>query len=83
MKTIFYKATKDEKDANYWFENVPTKEWFTLEGVLYEPNGNVRKRTIIPNGDRNYIHIIVVHQTQDTFSDDGIIRRIALNVSKS
>jgi hypothetical protein len=79
MKTIFYKTTKDE-NADYWFENVPAKEWFTLENTLYEPNGNIKKRTIIPNGDRKIIHDIVVHQTQDTFSDDGIIRRIALNV---
>lgn len=81
MKTIFYKISENE-NGNFWFNNKPYNEWFTLENVLYEPNGNIRKRTIIPKNNTNYIHSITVIETLDTFSDNGIIRRIALHISE-
>lgn len=80
MKTIFYKEqTNKTTEPDYWFDGSPYTVWFVLDNVLYEPNGNIRKRTI---GDDNFIHDIIVSTTQDTFSDDGIIRRIALYISK-
>lgn len=79
MKTIFYKICEQE-NANYWFEDTPCKEWFTLENTLYEPNGNIHKRTIVSEGDRNFIRTIVPFVTQDSFSDEGIVRRIGLNI---
>ncbi len=81
MKTIFYKGHTDKTtEPDYWLNNSPYIEWFVLENVLYEPNGSIRKRTI--NKEDNTVLDIVVQFTQDTFSDDGIVRRIALYISK-
>ena len=82
MKTIFYKQSKN-KDGDYWFDNKPYVEWFTLEKTLYEPNGSIVKRTIIEKEDKRYVHSVANTQIQETFSDDGIVRRIALYVSNS
>jgi len=73
MKTIFYKKTEKE-NATFWFSGMPTKEWFILEGELYELNTNIPKRIIV----NKYIESISVYEAHDTFSDEGIIRRIAL-----
>lgn len=78
MKTIFYKLITNEKDADYWFDNIPAKEWFCLENFIYEPNGNIEKMVILPEGDKNYIHSLSVNKMQDTFSDEGIVRRLGL-----
>jgi len=79
MKTIFYKKSENES-GDYWFDKTPYVEWFTLEKTLYEPNGSVVKRTIIAEGDKKYIHSVVTSQVQDTFSNEGITRRIALYI---
>jgi hypothetical protein len=78
MKTIFYKLITDKENADYWFDDTPAKEWFILENFLYEPNGNVAKRVILPEGENKYIHSLSVNKSQDTFSDDGIVRRLGL-----
>lgn len=75
-KTIFYKKSETDK-GDYWFEQTPYNVWFELDDTLYEPNGNIRKRVIMPNG---CIGTIIPMITQDTFSDEGIIRRIAMNI---
>ena len=78
MKTIFYKLIKNKDDANYWFDDIPAKEWFTLENFLYEPNGNIKKNIIIPKDGKNFIYSISVNKIEDTFTDKGLIRRIGL-----
>ena len=78
MKTIFYKLITDKENADYWFDDVLAKEWFTLDNFLYEPNGNIVKKVILPEGENKYSHSLTINKMQDTFSDDGIIRRIGL-----
>jgi hypothetical protein len=84
MKTIFYKISNDES-GDFWFGDMfnqkPYREWFKIDNVLYEPNGNIRKRTIIEEKQKRIIHNITIVETQDTFSDEGIIRRIAIYIS--
>jgi hypothetical protein len=84
MKTIFYKISNDES-GDFWFGDMFNKklyrEWFKIDNVLYEPNGNIRKRTIIEEKQKRIIHNITIVETQDTFSDEGIIRRIAIYIS--
>ena len=82
MKTIFYKLIANKDDADYWFGDIPAKEWFTLENYLYEPNGNIVKRIILPEGENKYSHSLSVNKMQDTFSDEGIIRRLGLYCCK-
>lgn len=77
MKTIFYKRSTDE-NGDYWFNNQPYILWFSLENTLYEPS-NVQ-RTTVEKGT-NYIKNVTVVEVQDRFSDDGIVRRIALYIS--
>jgi hypothetical protein len=77
MKTIFYKKSDDDK-GDYWFNDSPYKEWFVLENVLYEPNGSIRKYTVDEN---NIVKDIAIAETEDKFSSDGIVRRIALYVA--
>lgn len=77
-KTIFYRKSNDE-NGDYWFDSKPYKEWFTLEDTLYEPNGNIVKRMV---GEDKYLKSVTPNYVQDTFSDEGIIRRIALHISK-
>ena len=83
MKTIFYKLSNDEK-GDYWFGNAssqkPYKEWFSLD-VLYYPHGDVVKRTIQKESKSKIVRSVTISEIQDTFSDDGIIRRIALHIS--
>ena len=78
MKTIFYKLINDEKNADYWFDDVPAKEWFTLENFLYEPNGKIFKRVMLSEGEKNFSYPFSVNKTQDTFSDEGIVRRLGI-----
>lgn len=78
MKTIFYKKSTDA-NGDYWFDNNPYTEWFTLENTLYEPS-NVVQRLTVEKGT-NYIKNITIVEIQDRFSDDGIVRRIALYIS--
>lgn len=80
IKTIFCKPC-DEKEANCWLNDKPHKEWFELN-ILYEPNGNIRKRTTITAEDnKNYWHTVIPSIVEDTFYDFGIIRRIGLIIS--
>ena len=46
MKTIFY-ISCTERDAQYWYSQNPYKEWFTLDNILYQPDGNIHKETTI------------------------------------
>ena len=78
MKTIFYKLIANKDDADYWFDDIPAKEWFTLENFLYEPNGNIVKKVILIEEDNKHIHSLTVNKSQDTFSDEGIVRRLGL-----
>lgn len=81
MKTIFYKKSEDE-NGDYWFGSIPYKEWFTLENTLYDPNGSIVKKTIVPKDNTKYVERVVLNTIEDMFSDDGIVRRIALYISK-
>lgn len=78
MKTIFYKLITDKDNADYWFDDIPAKEWFTLKNFLYEPNGNIVKKVILPEGEKQLSYSVSVNKTQDTFSDEGIVRRLGL-----
>ena len=82
MKTIFYTQSENE-DGDYWFNDRPYIEWFTLENTLYEPNGSIVKKAIIEKEGKKYSHGVVTSKVQDTFSDTGIVRRIALYVNRS
>ena len=79
MKTIFYKTVDGEDEADYWLNNKPYKEWFSLYGVLYEPNGNIIKTTV---NDKNHTKNIVISITEDRFTNEGIIRRIGLFMTR-
>lgn len=78
MKTIFYRqSTKDNPDdGDYFFFDQPYDEWFTLEGILYNTDSGV-SRYSIEEGTRR-VKDITVLKTTDVFSDNGIIRRVAL-----
>lgn len=79
MKTIFYKLIKDENLADYWFDSTPAKEWFTLDSFLYEPNGNIKRETIVERRDEGNVYSnLSVNKCEDFFTDEGIVRRIGL-----
>jgi len=78
MKTIFYIPSKDEKSGNRWFNDKPYNVWFILENILYEPNGNILKNTVIDT----YIKSITLTEIMDRFDDNGITRHIALYISE-
>lgn len=77
MKTIFYKESNTDK-GDWWFNDKPYNEWFTLDNYLYEPNGNILKRFV---DEKRIIKSVLCQVVNDTFSDTGIIRRIALYIS--
>ena len=76
MKTIFYKKSENE-NGDYWFDDKPYVEWFTLDNFLY--SGSVSKYMI--QKETNIVKDISVTETKDQFSDNGIIRRIALYIA--
>lgn len=80
IKTIFYKKSENE-EGDHWFHQKPYKVWFELEGILYEQDGNIVKKTIVPRDGNNYVKSVVPTVIEDRFSDEGIIRRIALNIA--
>lgn len=80
MRTIFYIPTEEE-NGEHWFDKKPYKEWFALENTLYEPNNSIHKRGITFEGDKKIIRDVTIFITQDTFSEYGIVRRIALYIS--
>ena len=77
MKTIFYKKSENE-EGDYFFNNKPYVEWFTMDKLLY--NGSVSKYMI--HKETRVIKSISVTEIKDEFSDNGIIRRIALYIAK-
>lgn len=81
MRTIFYIPTEQE-NGEHWFDNKPYKEWFALEDTLYEPTRNIDRRGITFEGDKKIIKSVTIFKTQDTFSEFGIVRRIALYINE-
>ncbi len=77
MKTIFYIISTDDT-GDYWFNNKPYKEWFTLENTLYEPNGNIIKTT---KDENNFVKNVSISITEDRFNHGGITRRIVLYIN--
>lgn len=77
-KTIFYKKSNDDT-GDYWFDNRPYNEWFVLDNTLYEPNGSIVKKT---RNSNNFLRSVSFSCVEDTFSDEGIIRRIQLYISE-
>lgn len=81
LKTIFYFETTDSdiKEVDYtnyhWFDGTPYKYWLEIDG-LYDPNGNII--TYKKNND-NKLSKIIIRKVKDIFTEDGIIRKIALN----
>ena len=76
MKTIFYKKSETEY-GDYFFDNKPYVEWFTLDNVLY--NGSVSKYMI--QKETRVVKAISVTEIKDQFSDEGIVRRIRLYIT--
>lgn len=77
VKTIFYREC-EVADADYWFHDVPYKEWFTLNNVLYETNSSIQK--CIENED-NSIATVIIASVRDIFIDNGLIRRVVLFIN--
>lgn len=76
MKTIFYKRSDDDT-GDYYFNDRPYKEWFVLENTLYDPNGNISRNII---DDKGFLKSISLTSVIDRFTDEGIIRRIAVYI---
>jgi hypothetical protein len=79
MRTVFYKQSEN-KNGDYWFNNKPYVEWFFLENILYETNVSIIKETVIERDGNISIHNVSIEQIHESFSNHGIIRRIALNI---
>lgn len=86
MKTIFY-VSCTESEAQYWYLQKPFKEWFTLDNILYQPDGNIRKKTTIASkhtvSGKTLVDIAIINTT-DYFTDneDCIIRKIIMYIPK-
>lgn len=86
MKTIFY-ISCTECDAQYQYSQNPYKEWFTLDNILYQPDGNIHKETTISSkhtlSGKSIVDIAIINTT-DYFTDnaDCIIRRIIMYIPK-
>lgn len=75
-KTIFYIKSKTD-DGDFYFDGIPYNVWICLEDFLYEPS-NASKYTV--RKDTNFMKNVSLSKIQDCFSDEGIIRRIALYI---
>lgn len=74
IKTIFYKKCEDDTtEGDYYFNQKPYKLWLTLDNMLYENDGNIKKYTI--DKETRIVENLFIF-TEDEFSDDGIIRRV-------
>ena len=78
-KTIFYfpldqKENADKEEADYWFGDQPHKAFLEMEDYLYEPSSHITREIIVGK----YIKGLTITKVQDRFSEEGIIRRIAL-----
>lgn len=76
-KTIFYIPCENGEMVDWYFSNQPYKISFVLEDFLYEPNGNIEKTIVVDKFIKN-----VSLTVKDEFTTEGIIRRIAMYISK-
>lgn len=84
MKTIFY-ISCIESEAQYWYLQNPFKEWFTLDNILYQPDGNVCKKTTIASkhtvSNKSLVDIAIINTTDYFTNDvDCIVRRIVMYI---
>jgi len=78
VKTIFYLFDRD--NGEYWVNDKRCTELFTLNGFLYEPNGNIIKDIVNPS--TNFIKSLSVTTVNDRFTEKSIERRIVLYKSE-
>jgi hypothetical protein len=81
-KTIFYiplesNGITTNTEGDFWFDKKPYKELMVMEDFLYEPNGSIVKDIVVGK----YVKGLTITNVQDRFSNEGIIRRIALYIS--
>jgi len=78
MKTTFYLFDRDNGD--YWVNDKRCTELFTLDGFLYEPNGNIVKHIV--DLKTNFIKSLTITTVNDKFTEKSIERRIVLYKSE-
>lgn len=77
MKTEVYKIRKDGK-SDIWRNNSPCELWFILENYLYDPISSITKKFIDKD---SIIRKVLTVSVSDTFSDEGIVRTIVVDIS--
>ena len=79
MKTIFYIPLTKEKlnddEIDYFFDNIPHKEFLVIENYLYEKDTSIN---IVLNQKNKRNLNVTIKNFEDNISEEGIIRRISL-----